>query len=142
MTSRCRDAIESTAVYGADAPSGEEWTRCVARCRERAGLESRFLVETHGGVPDAKQRKVLAEALRNEDTRVAVMTDSLVARGILTALAWLGLPQRGFALHDLHAAGAYLALTGEELQRAADDLSRLRSELETYETKRRHRFSA
>src|SRR4051812_35792692 len=108
-------------VYGAGAPTDEEWLHCLALCRERAGGDSRFLVETRGGGPDAKQRKVLADALKGEDARVAVMTDALLARGILTALAWLGLPQRGFALHDLRAAGAYLELTSEELRYVADE---------------------
>lgn len=122
-----------TLVYGEDPPTDEEWTRCIALFRERAGQDSRFIVETHGGGPDAKQRKVLADAMRNEDTLVAVMTESLVARGILTALAWLGLPQRGFALHDLHAAASYLGLSREELQHAAEDLARMRYELGFYE---------
>jgi hypothetical protein len=125
-----------TLVYGVEAPTDDEWTRCVALCRERAGRDSRVLVETHGGGPDAKQRRVLAEAMRNEDTRVAVMTDSLVARGILTALAWLGLPQRGFALNDLRAAGAYLELSSDELRLAAEELARLRFELGFHEAKR------
>ena len=131
-----------TLVYGVQTPSDEEWAQCVALCQERAGRDSRFIVETRGGGPDAKQRKVLAEAMRDEDTRVAVMTDSLVARGILTALAWLGLPQRGFALQDLRAAGSYLELTTEELTHAATELERLRVALEIEEIKRRHRMSA
>lgn len=118
-----------TVVYGVDAPTEEEWTRCLALFREREGRETRFLVESRGGGPDAKQRKTLAETLRNADTRVAVMTDSIVARGILTALAWLGLPQRGFALHDLRAASEYLGLSSEELQHAGEELARLRYEL-------------
>jgi hypothetical protein len=125
-----------TLVYGVDAPTDEEWTRCLTLFRERAGRESRFLVETRGGGPDAKQRKVLAELLRDQDARVAVMTDSIVARGILTALAWLGLPQRGFALNDLRAASEYLGLSSEELQHAARELARLRNELGSSETKR------
>jgi hypothetical protein len=100
------------------------------------------LVETRGGGPDAKQRRALAEAMRNEDTRVAVLTDSFVARGILTALAWLGLPQRGFALQDLRAAGSYLELTPHELSHAASELERLRIMLEIEDIKRRHRMSA
>lgn len=124
-----------TVVYGAEAPTAEEWTRCLELFRERAGQPSRFLVETRGGGPDAKQRKVLADTLRNEDTRVAVMTDSILARGILTALAWLGLPQRGFALNDLRAASEYLGLSSDELQHAAEELARLRYELGSYDAK-------
>ncbi|HET8935016.1 MAG TPA: hypothetical protein VFN67_16320 [Polyangiales bacterium] len=124
-----------TLVYGVNAPTAEEWARCLRLFRERAGCESRFLVETRGGGPDAKQRKVLAEVMRDQDTRVAVMTDSIVARGILTALAWLGLPQRGFALNDLRAASEYLGLSSEERQRAAEELARLRDEIGFSETK-------
>lgn len=131
-----------TLVYGEDAPTDEEWVHCVALCRERAGRDSRFLVETRGGGPDAKQRKALAELMRHEDTRVAVLTDSIIARGILTALAWLGLPQRGFALDDVRAAGAYLQLSPEELTLASAELDRLRAILEIEEIKRRHRMSA
>ena len=122
-----------TLVYGAAPPTDEEWSRCIALFRERAGKDSRFLVETHGGGPDPKQRKALADLLRNEDTLVAVMTDSVVARGIITALAWFGLPQRGFALNDLRAAASYLGLSSAELHHASEDLTRLRFELGLYE---------
>jgi hypothetical protein len=122
-----------TLVYGADPPTDEEWSQCLAMFRERTGQDTRCIVQTRGGGPDAKQRKVLADTMRNEDTRVAVMTDSIVARGILTALAWLGLPQCGFALNDLHAAANYLGLSSEELQHAEQELERLRFELEYHD---------
>ena len=123
-------------VYGAQTPSADEWARCLEMCRERTGLSSRFVVETHGGGPDAKQRKALADLLRHEDARVAVLTDSIVARGILTALAWLGLPQRGFAPGDLRGAASYLELSADEMQTVFEELTRLRSELGFYENKR------
>jgi len=113
------------AVLHDTPPSADEWSRWLALLRERKGARLRVLVETHSG-PNAAQRKALAETLRDEDARFAIMTDSLLVRGIVTALAWLGLPHHAFALDQLVPAGNYLELDAAEQAHLWQELSRLR----------------
>jgi hypothetical protein len=113
------------AVHDEVPPTDEEWERWVEYFRGRT--EGRALVETHEGAgPNAKQRKVLAERTRGIDLRAAILTDSLVARGIVTAIAWLGIPQRALPPGQYQQAGDFLGLTKEELAHATDEIGRLR----------------
>jgi hypothetical protein len=66
------------------------------------------------------------------DYRAAVLTESLVARGIVTALAWLGVPQRAFAVSDHVHAANYLGLTSSELDLILQELPRIRNSAPPY----------
>jgi hypothetical protein len=113
------------AVLYAKPPSDEEWAAWLALLRTRAGQDARILVETHSG-PNAAQRSALVEATRDLDVRFAILTDSIIVRGIVTALAWLGVPHRAFGTDQHLPAAKYLELTGEELERVHSELPRLR----------------
>jgi hypothetical protein len=115
------------AVLYPNPPTDAEWQRWIALLRERSGSQARVLVETYAG-PNAAQRKTLAAATSGQDVRFAIMTDSIVVRGIVTALAWLGVPHRAFALGQLPAAANFLELDPQELDRIHDELRRLRTE--------------
>ena len=96
---------------------------------ERVGLDQRALVESHNSGPNAAQRKAITDAMRDVDVRVAVMTNSTVVRGIVTALAWLGTRQQAFPLHGERAAAKYLELTPDEFELALEQMPRLRREV-------------
>jgi hypothetical protein len=113
------------AVLHTRPPTDEEWGRWVALIGGRAKGVARVIVETQNG-PNAAQRKALAEATRHKDVRFAVLTDSIMVRGIITALAWLGVPHRAFAVGQHRQAAAYLELTGAELEQVQQELPRLR----------------
>ncbi|HKP64707.1 MAG TPA: hypothetical protein VJV78_48555 [Polyangiales bacterium] len=115
------------AVHDTSAPTEEEWARWVGLCAE-PGDRLRFLVESHGGAPNAKQRKALNDVLAGREVRSAVLTDSIVARGVVTALAWLGIPLRAFPLGDYKSAGEYLGLSHHELTVVVEQLRILRKE--------------
>lgn len=115
------------AVLSSDAPTDAEWERWIALLRARSGRDCRVFVEPRGG-PTPRQRRELAAATKDEDVRFAVLTDSMVVRGIVTALSWLGVPHHAFALHQHLEAAAYLELTKDELERVEAELPRLRSE--------------
>jgi hypothetical protein len=119
----------SLAVHDSAPPTDDEWERWMAYYRGRT--QGRALVESHEGAgPNAKQRKLLAERTQGVDLRAAILTDSLVARGIVTAIAWLGIPQAAFPPGHFQQAGDFLGLTKEELQRAVDEINRLRIEMQ------------
>jgi hypothetical protein len=116
------------AVHDAVPPTDEEWDRWMRYYDGRT--EGRALVESYEGAgPNAKQRKVLAERTQGIDLRAAILTDSLVVRGIVTAIAWLGIPQRAFPPGHFQQAGEFLGLTHDELARAIEEINRLRIEL-------------
>jgi hypothetical protein len=115
-------------------PTDREWAYFVELCRQRDGQDIRCLVESHKTGPNAKQRKALADATTGIDYRAAILTDSIVARGIVTALSWLGVPQRAFAPDDFASAGNYLTLTPAELELAMHELLEMRQPSMRYAT--------
>ncbi len=118
------------AVLYRAPPNDDEWSRWLALLRERGGQRVRVLVETQNG-PNAAQRKALAQATRDMDVRFAIMTDSLIVRGIVTALAWLGVPHHAFAPEQLGQAVAYLELSEAEFLQTRAALLQLRHDAQS-----------
>lgn len=118
------------AVHDKTPPTEEEWARWIRLCRDQPGQELCAYVETHGGGPDARQRRALADGVfrRHSQLRAVVLTDSPMVRAILTALGWLGVPVRGFALKAIGPAVTHLGLSADELERLEAELPRLRGE--------------
>lgn len=100
----------------------ETWTNTFA---ERLYAESTALtnanphtiVRLKGGEPGASVRKRVAELqadleaqIPNASRRVAVLTDSVLVRGAMTALRWItGDQMSGFATNDVHGAASWVA---------------------------------
>jgi hypothetical protein len=109
-------------------PTDVEWAAWLALLREHRGPQMRVVVETDSG-PNAAQRRALAETLHGVDVSFAIMTDSIVVRGIVTALAWLGVRHCAFPLGQVQQATAYLGLTDDEALRTEQELARLQREV-------------
>jgi hypothetical protein len=123
----CRLGRMMVAVHDAAPPTDEEWARWVALVQNPPGPALRLLVETTGqGGPNAKQRKLLADAMKGLDVRCAILSDSIAVRGVVTALAWLGLAQRAFSPGEHRGAGEYLGLSAQEYAQVLDALPGLR----------------
>jgi hypothetical protein len=97
----------------------DEWLQYLHACARLIAEEGPFhawLIWAPGEGPNAKQRKMTAvderEALKLwEFRRCAVLTDSLLARGVLTALRWLAntdTKTKGFAVNDVSGALIWL----------------------------------
>lgn len=108
-------------------PTDSEWADFLDACRLRANKDIRALIESYGAGPNAKQRKELSHLLAelHIDYRAAILTDSLISRGIVTAFAWLGVTQRAFPPRHYTEAGSYLQYTAAELNTAIQALARL-----------------
>jgi hypothetical protein len=80
-------------VHGADAPTKEEWTNYLATTRqldvEKQGQMHQLsaLVFTDGGGPNSTQRVELNRVIGGREARTAIVTDSVVVRGIVGALS-------------------------------------------------------
>jgi hypothetical protein len=108
-------------------PTSAEWSRYLDDIRALPFKD--VLVVGEGNKLTAKQRSDVEHLLKRSGGRIAVVTNSPLTRGVMTALAWLGLPARAFALTDLPGALAFLDVAPEHQSEALDTIRRLRAEL-------------
>jgi hypothetical protein len=91
----------------------------------------RILIYGEGGSPSVTQRKRIAETWKSKgrSPHVALMTDSSVARGLLTAVGWLvSGKMKPFALGDLQGVLGFLEATDASAEISAA-VARLRAAL-------------
>jgi hypothetical protein len=121
------------SVLGRGKLLDDEWQ---AYCRDiahnmAADVAPRALVFSEGGAPDPRQGRQLQAATANvrDKVRVALITGSILARGILNAYALIEPGYRAFAPDRLDDAIAYLGLTAEEAAEIRAAHTRLRFRL-------------
>jgi hypothetical protein len=87
-----------------------------SRAMEEHGGRCRVLVFTAGGKPDAAQRaRSLERGWRdNPSSPVVVVTDQLLALGVITVFSWFGLNISGVQPRSVEEAYVRLELTPEE----------------------------
>lgn len=104
------DAHIVCALHSKRSPSDEEWEEYLGHIQAARELLNgghggvAGLAVTDGGAPNAAQRKRLAEIVRGWEPIGAVVSESLLVHGIVTALSWLGMRVRVFAVTDVTAA--------------------------------------
>lgn len=110
----------------------ETWTiefaeRLYAESTPLTNANPHTITRIYGGEPGASVRKRVAELqaelevrIPHESRRVAVLTDSVVIRGAMTALRWItGDQMNGFATNDVNAAAVWVAGDTGDAQRIA-----------------------
>ena len=136
MAFRYTDGLLLVA-HGAQAPSESDWSGYLRYCEHHMPRTCRrTLVRTRGGGPDAAQRKRAQQLITTisqgivEPLRVAVVTDSTLVRGIVTALNWFNPHTRAFAPDALSQALDYLSVPpGEPAARVTGELQKLDREV-------------
>jgi hypothetical protein len=73
----------------------------------------RVVVRAGEGAPRADHRAALSRWYQASSVRGAVLTDSIIARGGVTALSWFGLTIRAFAPQQLEQALDYVEIPHE-----------------------------
>ena len=68
------------------------------------------VVRASEGAPRADHRASLLRWYREHSVRGAVLTNSVVARGGVTALSWFGVPIKALEPHELDAAFEYVRI--------------------------------
>ena len=117
------------AIQRGESVSDAVWNEWLASLQQDPDGRLRLLVESHGGGPNAKQRKQFVDAMRGRDLRIAVLTDSPISRGMVTAVSWLGQPLRSFRVAQLAEAIAWLDLTPSEGEQLRVELAKLRRQM-------------
>lgn len=110
-----------------ETPSDVEWDeflRILVANRENFAT-LKLLVVTDGGGPTAAQRKRLEAALAGQSIRVAVVTDSIKVRFIVSSVALLNRHISTFSRAETARAYQYLGLSPTEQQLAAQTAAEL-----------------
>ncbi len=111
-------------VVGPKTPDDEDWAVLVEAVKREA--HDRTLVVSAGGGPSPRQRKAILEASGGKALPAAILTDSIVVRGIATAIAWFVPEVRAYPPHELQAALDHLKVKtpAATVQRVIDELER------------------
>jgi hypothetical protein len=107
----------AVAFHDEHSPTDAEWDAWVALCRllkSQHQAEAACLIRTLGGAPNVRQRADLGKALGGSAVRAAVLTSSAITRGVVTAIAWLGVPVRAFRPDAWDEIRDYLKLSRDE----------------------------
>jgi len=83
------------------------------------------VVRASEGAPRADHRAQLLQWYREHAVRGAVLTDSVVARGGVTALSWFGVPIRAFEPNQLDAALGFVQLAAPRWADARQCMQRI-----------------
>lgn len=119
----------SVVVHGSRAPTMLEWEKYINYARGNVDIRNlRVLVKTHGGSPDAAQRKLMEDMARQqypEAPPLAMITGSLVVRAVMTLVRVANPHIRCFPPEQLSIAYAYLNLEELEVRQTGTKLKEL-----------------
>lgn len=104
-------------VHGGAAPSREDWDAVCRAVSELHGIARGQLVVSHGGMPNAAQRKAAIGSLPEGFVAppAAVISGDAMIRGVITAMNWfLNDSHRAFRPGDVAGVAAHLGRTDEE----------------------------
>ncbi len=117
-------------VGGSSTPETDDWDEHIRALREHVAAhpDSRSLVWAGGARLSAIQRKQLADVMPKK-TRTSVITDSMIDRGIVTALTWFVDGIKAFSPSEEDEAVAHLDLRDEEIAPVMEAAARLRTQM-------------
>jgi hypothetical protein len=101
-------------VHHGGAYTPKEWRAVVELTRRADVAELRFLVYDMRGTISAAQRADLINCLDVRMPTAAVLTGSVLTRGVVTAIGWFKPGIKAFEPDELEQAARYLGLTEEE----------------------------
>jgi hypothetical protein len=134
-----KDGDVLVAVNTAGKISDEVWAKFMAdfaACRCHIGASLGILEVS------SVQRREAAEVIRANKMAVAVITDDILVRGVVTAVSWLGANARSFAWKDIDRAFERLGLLDRKDQ-LMPHIDRLREAcIAEHEERRRQRRTA
>ena len=114
-------------VISSNDPTDDEFDAYYTWSHARDGAWDAKLVYSMGGALNAKQRRQTTSQVKPTDPSVAVMTDSVFMRGVVTALAAaaFGSKMKAFALDDFEAPFLHLALGRARSEAVRAEVARL-----------------
>jgi hypothetical protein len=114
-------------------PSDADFAEFQRDVSAHAGLTG-IVVIANNSPPSPAQRAHIQQWFEDCHARGAVMTNSVLARGAVTALSWFGVPIRAFARDQLDAALEFVGVAPQRLAQARAVLKALSKSVEQSET--------
>jgi hypothetical protein len=90
-------------LHNSELPNAKEWAGMVAYWTKLPTVRG-VIVKAPGTAPDANMRNDIRDLHVRFNTKIAVVTTSVITRGVLTALGWFNVPIRPFLPTDLKRA--------------------------------------
>lgn len=117
-------------VHTSAPPDRSEWHDYVRDLKRiGANQNQRVIVRSYGGGPDGAQRKLLTDVKGQREVPASILTNSVLARAVATAISWF-IPQlKVFGVAAFEPACAFLELSPAERARASEALHALEVEL-------------
>ena len=126
LARRCQRRLAS-AGHGFQSPSIAEWKRFLDEgAAHGLGSHLRILIVSHGGGPDAEQRRLLGDAIGNTPAPTIVLTSNALIVAISQAVTLFNPHLKVMRLTDSEAAYRTLGLTDDErvwMQKARRELA-------------------
>ena len=118
-------------VYGARAPSEDEWGDYLKNVEHHGVVSTTQLVVTDGGAPTSAQRRSLDDLFAGRYVPVAVVSGSFPVRAMVTAMSWFNWSIRAFSPgpEGLREALQYLAIPARREALIVRELNKLYREL-------------
>ena len=119
-------------VHAAADPTAEDWSRMLADLKPMVPRLRASVVVAGDIKLNARQRKQLADTVARWKIKVAVLSESVVTRGIMRAIGWLGGPNsaRPFDMRSLDPAMTYLEIPDGRRPQLRATIKQLASVLE------------
>jgi hypothetical protein len=126
-------------LHNSESPDDNAWGAYIQQCMEAGRIANgdyrriKNLVFTDGGGPNATQRQQSIDALQKftgvKESKVAVVTNSMIARGIITVASWMNMTVKAFSPEKAEDAGRFLGIPAEQMNRFAQAIERLSTNL-------------
>jgi hypothetical protein len=117
------------AVHGRQAPSNSDWRAYVGLWLANAERVRSNLVVTAGGGPSPQQRTEISKHPNINSFATAVVSDSMLVRGIVTAISWSGKPIKAFSPREMELALGYLETGPDTRAKVLLEVAAMKSKL-------------
>jgi nucleoid-associated protein YgaU len=117
------------SAYGENAPTEEEGRANLEFFKSLDLSKVKLLIFTRGGAPTAAQRKDFNDALRGVQLVTAVVTDTNLVRGVVTALSWFNPKISAFANSAVTDAFRYLEIPPSRYDHFIREAAKLQAEV-------------
>ncbi len=112
---------------GDNAPTDEEFSNMVKTISSLSARVTGILVLAGTKRPTSSQRSEMVSVLRGRKLRIAMVSDSRVARGALTAIGWFVSGVKAYKAEEVERALAYLEVDKADVERFLLKLRSLQS---------------
>lgn len=127
------DVVDNIVLgaHSKEDPTEEDWESYVAITRKVLDEYGsvKLLVYSLGGGPNSVQRSKANDVFKERPQHVAVMLNSAILRGVVTALSWFNPKVRAFNLEQLEEACRYLEISDAQLDQVREAFPLLKAEV-------------